>query len=216
MQEMSTYLSEDGKTVVVLRGDNEEQFSVDEFVEIYGEDALPIGKLAGGKIVISEEAIEEATEAEEEHEKKEMENIKKYYHSFLDFLDAVGAYNHLSKLQSNAAAGVPSAQEVVYNYGYSDKELLGKKIIQRQEEREWKLRLLDHWSQQVGYLPMGESGMKKVMKFAEDATRRRWLRENLKRAKEKGCLLSVADLMAKRYQIERKQRDKKGGGGLGN
>lgn len=139
---MEVNLSEDGRTVIVLHGDSEEQFTVDEFAEIYGEDAIPIGKLAG-KVFISEEAIEETIKAEENHQKKEMENIKKYYHSFLDFLDAVGAYNHLSKLQSNAAAGVPSVQEVVYNYGYSDEDLLNNKIVKRREEREWKLRLLD-------------------------------------------------------------------------
>ncbi len=41
MKNFEVYLSEDRETVVLLFSDHEEQLTVPEFVEMYGEDLLP-------------------------------------------------------------------------------------------------------------------------------------------------------------------------------
>ena len=98
-QNLGCYLSDDGRTVVVLEGDREEQYTVDEFVMIYGEEALPVGKRDGGKVIITDEQIEALAQAEEEAAKRK-ESINQYYDTMLDFLNAIGYHQGFLKLVS--------------------------------------------------------------------------------------------------------------------
>lgn len=211
MQEnINALLSDDGKTIVVLKGDSEEQHTVEEFVEIYGEDALPVGKRSesGNKVVISEDTIDELAKAEEEYQEK-MNKIDKYYESFLEFLNAAGAYQHMSKFRQNFDDGVYPVQKLAYEYNHGP-ATIDMDVEDRNRARWKKLIYLNQTSQAVGFLPLNEEGMRKVQEFFTDVDRRRYVRDNVKRLKMKHELLSIADLMKKRLRQEKINAEKKG------
>ncbi|MBQ3326125.1 hypothetical protein IJG79_03205 [Candidatus Saccharibacteria bacterium] len=195
-------------SIVVLDGNQEQQLSVDEFVEIYGVDALPSNKPAG-KVVITEERVEEMAKREEEYQEK-MNKIEKYYDSFLEYLNAAGAYQHMSKFRKNFDDGVFPVQKLAYEYNHGP-ATIDMDVEDRNRARWKKLNYLNQTSQAVGFLPLNDSGMRKVQEFFADGDRRRYVRDNVRRLQKKGELLSIADLMRKRLRWEKIQAEKKGG-----
>ena len=180
---MEIFVSDDGTMVVVLDGEKEEQLTMDEFIAAYGEDIL----LSADK-----------------NDKEGLE--KRYLNVFLEFLKAEGKYVHFLKLQQNAMDGVYPAQEVAYRYGYTD--IFDCELYNRDKNRSLRLRALNIASQRAGYLPIDDNGMKKVMAFFEDADRRRYARDNIRRMLKNDECMSIADLMRKRYQVEKKRKSK--------
>ena len=132
------------------------------------------------------------------------EEEKRYLNAFLEYLDATGVYIHLLKLQQNALDGVYPAQEVAYKYGHTGH--FDQELDSRNRCRHIKLKYLNAASQKAGYLPMDDEGMAKVERFFEDADRRRYARDNIRRMLKKGECMSIADLMRKRYKVEKKNQ----------
>ena len=132
--------------------------------------------------------------------------VGKYYDAFLEYLTAVGSHQAIVKLGVNAEEGVYPVQKVVREHGYEG-VALDQEIIDRNNRRWKKLDNLDYWSKRVGYKPIDSKGKEKVMKFMEDADRRRYVRDNVKRARQTGELFSVADIMVKRYSLEKKRQN---------
>ncbi|MBQ3293468.1 hypothetical protein IJG93_04240 [Candidatus Saccharibacteria bacterium] len=130
--------------------------------------------------------------------------LQKYYQVFLDFLQVVGAHQSILKLSQNADNGVYPTQKVARDYGYEGAKL-DAAIHDRDIERWNKLEELNHWSAKTGLGRMNSEGMERLLKFAEDYDRRRYLKDNIKRAIKKGELLSVRDLMLKRFNLEMKK-----------
>lgn len=192
---MEVFVSDDGKTVVVVNGDVEEQYTMEEFISTFGVDALPRQQR-----LITEQ---QAKAIEEQMEKDE----KDYLNSFLDFLDAIGVYSHLVKLEKNASDGVYPVQVVAYDYGHVGH--FAQEIDERDKARWDKLHFMNATSQRAGYLPMDEEGMKKVMNFFADGDRRRYARDNIRRMLRTGGCMSVADLMRKRYQVEKRNQERR-------
>ena len=128
-----------------------------------------------------------------------------YYEVFLEFLQAVGAYLAIYKMAMNASEGIFPVQVVAYNYGYVDAKM-DFEVAARDTERWEKLDDLSNWSKRVGLLPLDQEGKEKLMKFVEDGDRRRYLRDNIKRARDRSELLSIRDLMLKRYALEWKRK----------
>ena len=191
---MQVIVSNNRETVVVVDGELEQQYTMDEFISTFGEEALPE----------SEKLI---TDARAHTEQKMLEEAeKKYLNAFLGFLDAVGVYIHLVKLEKNADDGVYPVQVVAYHYGHTGH--FAQELDERDRNRWDKLRLMNATSQQAGYLPMDEVGMQKVMNFFEDSDRRRYARDNIRRMLKTGECLSVADLMLKRYRVEKKNQER--------
>lgn len=135
----------------------------------------------------------------------------RYYTAFMEFLKAVGKHQSSVKMGANIDEGVYPVQKVAYDYNLRGANL-DKLIYDRNWERWDALSMLDRWSQQVGFKPISPDGKYLVMKFFEDYDRRRYVRDNIKRALKKGELLSVADLMRMRYEVERKRRKKEQAG----
>ncbi len=134
------------------------------------------------------------------------EEEKRYLNAFLEYLDAMGVYIHLLKLQQNALDGVYPAQEVACRYGHTGH--FDQELDSRDRCRKIKLEYLNAASRQAGYLPMNEEGMRKVMKFFEDADRRRYFRDNIRRMLKNGECMSIADLMRKRYRVEKRNQER--------
>ena len=133
--------------------------------------------------------------------------LQKYYQVFLDFLQAVGAHQSILKMSINADEGVFPVQVVAREYGYEGARL-EMEICERDKERWQKLQDLNYWSSKTGLGRMNEEGMERFLKFTEDYDRRRYLRDNIKRSAQKSELLSVRDLMLKRFAVEKKKQDK--------
>lgn len=200
---MQVFLSEDKTTVATIEGETEVQHTIEEFIEIYGEEALP--KEATSKEVKKGAG---ATEVKTETTLDETDKQKKMYLKiFLEYLDANASYLHLFKLQQNVANGVYPAQVVAYDYGHVGK--FEQELDDRDRRRWRKLRALNSASQCAGYLPMSEDGMQKVMKFFENTDRRRYCRDNIRKMLDRGECVSIADLMEKRYEVEKKNQERK-------
>ena len=191
---MQVIVSDNRETVVVIDGETEEQLTTREFIKIYGEDKLPKEK-SGLPDKETRAMIEEIHKSE-----------RSYLNLFLEFLDADGKYIHLFKLQQNAQDGVYPVQQVAYQYGHVG--IFDQELDDRNRGRWSKLRALNVASQCAGYLPMDEAGMQKVMNFFEDSDRRRYVRDNIRRMLKNDECMSIADLMQKRYQVEKKTRER--------
>ncbi|MBR3324148.1 hypothetical protein IKG24_01235 [Candidatus Saccharibacteria bacterium] len=132
---------------------------------------------------------------------------RRYYEAFLDFLQAVGSYLAIYKMGLNANEGVYPVQKIAYEYGYVG-GYMDMEIESRNQKRYRKLDSLDYWSRRVGYLPLSPKDKETVMKFTEDADRRRYLRENVKREMKNCEMFSIDDLVRRRYAVEKKKRKK--------
>ena len=135
----------------------------------------------------------------------------RYYTAFMEFLKSVGAHQSAVKMGVNIDEGVYPVQKMAYEYGLSGAKL-DQIIYDRNWERWDSLNMLDRWSQIVGFQPISPDGKYLIMKFFEDYDRRRYARDNIKRAMKNCELLSVADLMRMRYEVERKRRKKEQAG----
>lgn len=130
-----------------------------------------------------------------------------YYRALLQYFSAIGKFWHLYKLHVNAGNGVYPAQVIAreYNHEGSKYEI---EIAERENER-WKwIRKVSDLQWRAGLLPFDEEGMKKVMAFLDDADRRRYVRDAARRAEKKGQLVSICDLMRKRYVLENSKKKK--------
>ena len=134
-------------------------------------------------------------------------DARSYYVAFLDFLSAVGAYQHAVKMGVNVDEGVYPVQKVAYEY-HLQGAALDSLIAARGSDCYQALSTLDYWSQRVGYPRMSSEDKGKMLKFAKDTDRRRYLRDNIRRARAKGELYSAKDLIIKRYELEKKRRAK--------
>lgn len=139
------------------------------------------------------------------------EDRVKYYTAFLDFLKAVGAHQAIVKMGVNVEEGVYPVQKVAYEYNLRGNRL-DQVIYDRNQIRWAAFDMLDHWSRVVGFKRIDPNDSYKIMQFFENYDRRRYVRDNIKRAMKNGELLSVADFMRKRYEIERKRRRKEQAG----
>ena len=124
-----------------------------------------------------------------------------YYETLLKCLKAIGSYWHLYKLRLNADEGVFPAQKIAREYSH-DGAKYEIEIAEREGERWRELKQVSVLQQRAGILPFNDEGMQKVMKFLDDADRRRYVREAAKRASKKGEMVSICDLMRKRYILE--------------
>jgi len=131
----------------------------------------------------------------------------RYYTAFRDFLKAVGEHQASVKMGINVDDGVYEVQKVAYKYNLRGARL-DQLIYDRNMIRWAALDMLDHWSQVVGFKPIHPDDKYKIMKFFEDHDRRRYVRDNIDRSLKRGDILSVADMMTKRYALEKKNKEK--------
>lgn len=130
-----------------------------------------------------------------------------YYDVFLRFLNTVGAHQHILKLGLNVEEGVFPCQEVAYRYGYRG-AALDHEINRRNLECYKSLDNLSDWGRIVNFKPINPDDRTRIIDFCKDRARREYIRRNVKRAMEKGELLSIGDLMFKRVGLEKKRREK--------
>ena len=131
----------------------------------------------------------------------------RYYTAFLDFLKAVGEHQAIVKMGKNVEDGVYPVQKVAYEYNLRGAKL-DQLIYDRNLIRWSAFDMLNHWSRTVGLGEVRSDDSYKVIQFFEDYDRRRYVRDNVKKALKNGELLSVADLMRKRYKVEKKNKKK--------
>ena len=134
--------------------------------------------------------------------------VENYYDIFVKYLLAVGYHQAIVKLGINSEDGIYPVKKVARDHGYEGANL-HREIIKRDNERWERLNNLNYWSQRVGFKPIREVDKDRIMKFLEDADRRRYVRDNVRRAAKQDKLLSIADLITMRLEVERKNRTKK-------
>lgn len=127
-----------------------------------------------------------------------------YYGVLLGFLYAVGNHQAYLKMGINDEEGVFPVQEMLYNYGMRGR--IDEEIRISNNTRQFALESLNKWSQKVGFLPMNSEGKQRVMKFFEDEPRRKYVRNRVQKCFRTGELLSIADLMRLRYEVEAKNQ----------
>ena len=210
-QNLGCYLSDDGRTVVVLEGDREEQYTVDEFVMIYGEEALPVGKKDGYKIVITDEQVEALAQAEEEAAKRK-ESINQYYDTMLDFLNAIGYHQGFLKLVSrydNPDSDLEKTrvrsvieEDVGVPIQFIDQELHKKDMARR--------NLFFKLNQLATGLGLPETEMTDVLSFLSEQPRRESIRNRIRTLRFKDEPVSLDALIEKRKRWEKIAAEKRG------
>ena len=133
--------------------------------------------------------------------------VGNYYDIFVKYLLAVGYHQAIVKLGINSEDGIYPVKKVARERGYEGANL-HREIIKRDNERWERLNNLNYWSQRVGFKPIREVDKERIMKFLEDADRRRYVRDNVRRANRRGELLSIADFISMRLEVEKKKRAK--------
>lgn len=133
--------------------------------------------------------------------------IQAYYQVFLQFLYTVGNYREIFSIGENAENGVYPVQVVARKYGYEG-AALDAAIDDLDRKRRAQLDELSHWSGRTGLGRLNDAGKEKFLEFVEDPDRRRYLRDNIKRAADRGELISIRDLMLKRFALEKKKKEK--------
>ncbi len=204
---LGVFLSDDGRTVVLLEGDREEQYTVDEFVEIYGEDALPGQKPVGDKVVITEDDVEQMA-------KKDEDSINAYYETIKSFLNAVGYHQGFLKVVDQYDNGTEleknRAQEVIVEKRGVPLQFIDQELGQMNDTR-WNLfRLLNKKAEALGLTPVESGKMAEIMKFLEEQPRRESLRNQIRTLQPRLELRSIDDLIKKRIKWEKIQNEKKG------
>lgn len=202
---MKSILAEDGRSVIVLQGENEEQLSIAEFVEAYGEDALPNQT---NRVVITEEEIDKMAQQEEDA-------INEYYNTLKEFLDAVGYHQGfikvVDKYDNGTALEKSRAAEVI-----TEKRKVPLPFIDQELDRmntiRWNLfRRLNEKAEVIG-LPFIETDrMQEVLKWLEEQPRRESIRNYIRTLQPKGERVSLDDLIKKRKTFEKNKADKQKG-----
>lgn len=211
-QNLGCYLSDDGRTVVVLEGDREEQYTVDEFVMIYGEEALPVGKKDGYKIVITDEQVEALAQAEEEAEKKEA--VNQYYETMKDFLNAVGWHQGFLKLvdrydTADSEAEKSRIQAVIEDDAKVPMQFIDMELHRKDVLRQSLYAQLNDRAEAIG-LPRIEGEMMDILKFLSLQPRRESIRNRIKPLQAKREAVSLEELIAKRKRWEKNHAEKRG------
>ena len=212
-QNLGCYLSDDGRTVVVLEGDREEQFTVDEFVDIYGEEALPVGKKDGCKIVITDEQIEALAQAEEEAEKRR-EAVNAYYETMKDFLNAVGWHQGFLKLvdrydTADSEAEKSRIQAVIEDDAKVPIQFIDMELHKKDVLRQNLYAQLNDCAEAIG-LPRIEGEMMDILKFLSLQPRRESIRNRIRPLQAKREAVSLEELIDKRKRWEKIHAEKRG------
>lgn len=206
-QNLGCYLSDDGRTVVVLEGDREEQYTVDEFVMIYGEEALPVGKKDGHKIVITDEQVEALAQAEEEA-------VNQYYETMKDFLNAVGWHQGFLKLvdrydTADSEAEKSRIQAVIEDDAKVPMQFIDMELHKKDVLRQNLYAQLNDRAEAIG-LPRIEGEMMDILKFLSLQPRRESIRNRIKPLQAKREAVSLEELIAKRKRWEKNHAEKRG------
>ena len=138
----------------------------------------------------------------------EQKSLDCYYAILLNFLHVAGDCQHLEKWIGNVENDSYPAKEVAMKYypgGVVSME------IQLAERERYMWECLDKYSdisRTVGFLPIDQHGKDLIVKFVADAGRRRYVRDGARRAQQRGEIIHIADLMRRRYALERKRKEK--------
>lgn len=183
---MEAYYNDARSGIIVVLADGEaEEFTIEEFVAYYGEEALPI-------------TPEEAAFAKK---------IDSYYCSGEEMCAAIGSFASAVKLKANADEGVFPCQEVIYNY-YGKQGDANTHLDQEIESRGHKsiraIHAFDRLSQEVGFKPMSDQDVERLFKLLYDEPFRRRFLEQLRRHHKKGDLVSARDITIHVFKLIKK------------
>ena len=182
---MITVLSDNREFVTVFRDDRApEEFTVEEFVACYGEEALP-------------KPSSEIDQPEKEPEvSKDFSAMTCYYKAFRKLLEACGKYAWADKTEKNDADGVYPVQQIVYQtFGHCAAAKLATEVNRRDSMQKVCVENLDHWSRKVGYKPMSEKDKKVLLKHLYGADFRKRMYYRIDKYYKRGELYSPRDLV---------------------
>lgn len=129
-----------------------------------------------------------------------------YYGVLLGFLYAVGNHQAYVKMRINDEEGVYPVQKMMHKYGIKNR--IEEEIRISGDIQDAALKNLNEWSQKVGFRPIQESDFPKILKFCESEPRREYIRNRIQKSFRNGELLSIADLIQLRLDVEKKTAEK--------
>lgn len=129
-----------------------------------------------------------------------------YYGILLGFLYAVGNHQAYVKMGINDEEGVYPVQKMMHEYGIRGR--IDEEIRISSNIQDITLKNLNKWSQKVGFKPIRESDLPKFVKFCQSEPRRNYIRNRVQKCFRTGELLSIADLVQLRLDVERKAAEK--------
>lgn len=192
---MQAFLSKDSDTIVVIHGDSEEQLTVDEFIEIYGEDELPTEK-----VIITEEAVEAMATEEERNINAYYDTLKKFLNSIgwhQGFLKVVDKYDDATTEEEKARLRAVIEDDYKVPIQFLDQELQSKNLLRQNLFVE-----LNEKAAKIGLSQTPRAQMLSTLHFLEEKSRRDSIRGQIKRLQSKGERVSLEELMEKRKKWE--------------
>ena len=173
---MRVYLSDNGEWVLVERNDVDppEEMLVEEFIAVYGEDALP---------------KRESTPCVDK-------TVKRYYDVFRALCKACGEYAWAAKTEVNHADGVFPVQKIVWETfgGNAEAKLAGEVNRCDRNRRGW-VKSLDKVSRQIGYKPMSNKDKEVLLTHLNDRDFRERLRYRIDKYAKAGTPYSARELV---------------------
>ena len=146
-------------------------YSVQNFIIMYGEDALPQEKGENSQI-----------------------SYDFYYDSFLNLLEDIGKFAHAYKLLKNAEAeDNPQVSRVRDKY-YQSNDKLAREVSRRRNRCWSAIKILDKESQALGFLPLDEKSQKNLLNFLYQKRRRTYIRRKVRELKSKGQVKSIIEI----------------------
>lgn len=130
-----------------------------------------------------------------------------YYGVLLGFLYAVGNNQAYIKMSINDEEGVYPVQKMMYEYGIKNK--IDEEIHISGNIQDITLKNLNKWSKRVGFKPIRDTDFPKIVKFCQDETRRSYIRNRVQKCFRTGELLSIADFIQLRLDVEKKAKNEK-------
>lgn len=187
---MHMYLSDDQQNVIVVddRGDDE-VFTREEFISAYGEDALPQNVKLVEPTAVYDKCLPVAIRSD----------LDEYYDDFRKLCEACGKFAWADKLGKNASEGIFPTQKVKHDYyggtkGNADVNL-SIAISNAKRDQLTAIRDLNFCSVRLGFKPMSDQDMDRLLNHLYDGEFRDRLRYRIDRNRKNGVLASARELV---------------------
>ena len=177
----------DDVIIVQLEDGESQEFTIEEFIECYGEDALPLTA----------------------EEKRRLDILHCYYNAAEYMCKMSGEYASANKMQINANDGVYRVQVAKYHsygkQGNADAHL-EQAISDREEVFRKSIKLFDKASREAGFKPLSIKDMELLFQklYENKYEFRRKLREQIRKNHKNEEFVSISDMVSYVYELIKK------------
>lgn len=136
------------------------------------------------------------------------QNIHDYHSALRRFVDRVGDWAWIYKLEKNCEEGIYPAQKVRYDY-FGTEAIMQQEKDSRRRDVYASAKKYNLTAERVGEKKMSERDVKIFANFLLDARNRDYFRQRSKKEEEKLKTVSLLDLYNRRKELNKKREEKR-------